>query len=64
MAQSRNFQIEVAVNCDSVFELPAAIICDQLSAFRFRKIDIRIVEQRREIVVRQGLVAFPENQSD
>jgi hypothetical protein len=44
-------QIEVAVNRDSIFELPAAIICYQLCAFRFCKIDIRIVEQRREIVM-------------
>src|SRR5438876_833095 len=47
-------EIEIAVNCDSVFELSAAIICDQLRAFSFCKIDIRIVNQRCEIIVREA----------
>lgn len=45
-------EIEVAIDRDSVFQLPAAIMCDQLGALRFGKFDIRIVEQGREIVFR------------
>ncbi len=35
-------EIEIAVNTDSVFRLPA-IVCDQISALRVGKLDIRIV---------------------
>src|SRR5438132_13440807 len=43
-------EIEIAVDCDAVFDLTAAIVCRQLCAFAFGKIDIRIIKQRREIV--------------
>src|SRR5262249_12457010 len=44
------FEIEVAVDRNAVFELTAAIVCSQLCAFAFREIDIGIKNQRREIV--------------
>src|SRR5213075_2502325 len=43
-------EIEIAIDRDTVFELTAAIVCRQLCAFAFRKIDIGIIKQRREIV--------------
>src|SRR4029077_6717460 len=44
------FEVELAVDRDSVFELTRAIVCSQLDAFCVRKIDIGIVEQGGKIV--------------
>src|ERR1044071_4723406 len=47
-------QIEVVVNSEPVFQLPSAIVCEQLGSLCFGKIDIRIVKQRSQIVFRQA----------
>src|SRR4029077_19921192 len=43
-------EIEIAVDRNTIFDLTPAIVCGQLCAFVFRKIDIRVIKERREIV--------------
>jgi len=50
MAQSRNLRSKSPLIAIHRFELTAAIVCGQLCAFAFRKIDIRVIKERREIV--------------
>src|SRR5262249_41736888 len=44
------FEIEIAVHRKPVIELAPAIVCGQLCAFAFRKMDIGIIQQRPEVV--------------